>query len=180
MSLFNVAGLLCCIGALFDDRPHEPRTIVDVMRSDDIVKIFGRIGCAAPVPVGIDAKVFSRLDCYGTIAQICMVISIEFMGIRVFDDEQIRVGFIHIVADVTIDAVADDKMFSEFVATEFVGKMFVVQLAFDVVEIWFEQLGDDVDWGWLGYDDSFVLLSGVGIFCVWYVVSVAFNSLFHC
>ena len=100
------------------------------------------------------------------------------MGIRVFDDEQIRVGFIHIVADVTVDAVADDEVFSEFVATEFVGEMFVIQLVFDVVEIWFEQLGDDVDWGWLGYDDSF--LSGIEIFCVWYVVSVAFNSLFHC
>ena len=178
MSLFNVAGLLCCIGALFDDWPHEPRAIVDVVWANDIVKIFGCIGCAAPVPVGILAKVFPRLDCYGTIAQICMVISIEFMGIRVFDDEQIRVGFIHIVADVTVDAVADDEVFSEFVATEFVGEMFVIQLVFDVVEIWFEQLGDDVDWGWLGYDDSF--LSGIEIFCVWYVVSVAFNSLFHC
>lgn len=90
MLLFDVSRLLCCcIGALFDDRPHEPRAIVDAVWANDIVKIFGRIGCVTPVLVGIGAKVFPRLDCYGTIAQICVVIGIEFVGIRVFDDEQI-------------------------------------------------------------------------------------------
>ena len=89
----------------------------------------------------VDVHIRQIDDGDGFRTNIAIVVGVEVMGIRVFDDEQIRVGFIHIVADVTVDAVADDEVFSEFVATEFVGEMFVVQLAFDVVEIWFEQLG---------------------------------------